>query len=179
MAKLRTDLRMELPGRRRVAMGSWLMVPAFVVAGGLGGFVLARWPDLSPTRLAPQAVNEASMVAVSVQQFPICAGSKRVTCVVDGDTFWLQGTKIRIADIDTPEISKPGCDQEAALGRQATLRMGDLLSAGPFELAPADRDEDVYGRKLRIVMRDGASIGDILVAEGLAHQWRGHQEEWC
>ncbi len=31
----------------------------------------------------------------------------RRTCVVDGDTIWLEGVKIRIADIDTPEISQP------------------------------------------------------------------------
>jgi endonuclease YncB( thermonuclease family) len=53
------------------------------------------------------------------------------------------------------------------------------LSAGPFQLQPIDRDEDVYGRKLRIVERGGHSLGDTLVAEGLAHSWRGHRESWC
>ena len=32
---------------------------------------------------------------------------------------------------------------------------------------------------LRIVERDGASIGQLLVAEGLAHEWRGRRESWC
>jgi endonuclease YncB( thermonuclease family) len=99
--------------------------------------------------------------------------------VVDGDTFWLAGTRIRIADINTPEVGSPGCAAEAALGRQATARLRELLNAGPFELVSIDREEDVYGRKLRIVTRDGSSIGDALVAEGLAHYWRGHQENWC
>jgi micrococcal nuclease len=44
----------------------------------------------------------------------------RRTCVVDGDTFWLEGEKIRIADIDTPEISEPKCDAEYQLGMKAT-----------------------------------------------------------
>ncbi|WP_342780177.1 thermonuclease family protein [Devosia ginsengisoli] len=90
-----------------------------------------------------------------------------------------RGVKIRIADINTPEVSSPACGAEAALGRRATTRLRELLSAGSFELQPADRDEDVYGRKLRVVVRGGHSIGDTLVAEGLAHHWRGYKESWC
>jgi endonuclease YncB( thermonuclease family) len=55
-----------------------------------------------------------------------------------------------------------------------------LLAAGPFELETiGGRDEDLYGRKLRIVTRDGRSIGDQLVAEGLARTWSGRREPWC
>lgn len=32
--------------------------------------------------------------------------------MVDGDTIWLEGLKIRIADIDTPEITSPKCNAE-------------------------------------------------------------------
>lgn len=113
------------------------------------------------------------------QNFDLCAGGKRTSCVVDGDTFWLDGTKIRIADINTPEVSSPQCEAEAVLGRQASRRLAEILSGGAFDLRAADRDEDQYGRKLRIVERDGQSVGLILVAEGLAHEWRGRRESWC
>ncbi|MBJ3783781.1 thermonuclease family protein [Devosia sp. MSA67] len=106
-------------------------------------------------------------------------GSDRITCVVDGDTFWLDGVKYRIADINTPEVSSPQCASEADRGREAGLRLAELLNEGPFTLAPADRDEDRYGRKLRVVERDGRSIGRQLVAEGLAHEWQGRMEGWC
>lgn len=112
-------------------------------------------------------------------QFAVCAGGKRITCVVDGDTFWLDGVKFRIADIDTPEVSKPDCPAEAGLGKTATLRMRDLLSEGSFELVPVERDVDVYGRKLRVVERNGQSLGAVLVAEGLAYTWGSHQQGWC
>jgi endonuclease YncB( thermonuclease family) len=50
----------------------------------------------------------------------------------------------------------------------------------PFEVAPiGGRDEDRYGRKLRIVTRGGRSLGDVLVAEGLARTWTGRREPWC
>ena len=114
-----------------------------------------------------------------VAHFAECAGPARITCVVDGDTFWLNGTKIRIADIDTPEVSNPSCSRELMLGQKATARMRELLNAGPFDLITTDRDEDVYGRALRIVSRNGTSLGDILVREGLAHVWDGSRHSWC
>lgn len=105
---------------------------------------------------------------------------QRYTCVVDGDTFWLEGEKVRIADIDTPEISEPKCDSEYQLGMRATRRLRDLLSQGPFQLERiGDRDVDRYGRSLRIAVRNGQSIGDQLVSEGLARTWSGRREPWC
>ena len=98
--------------------------------------------------------------------------------IIDGDTFSYRGDKIRIADIDTPEV-KGRCAYETQLAAQATARMGVLLRQGPLELKPIDRDEDQYGRKLRIAVRDGGSLGDQLVAEGLARTWSGRREPWC
>jgi micrococcal nuclease len=114
------------------------------------------------------------------KQFSICSGPVRVTCVVDGDTFWLNGTKIRVADIDAPEIGEPKCASEKALGEQAKLRLREMLNAGAFDLAAfGNRDEDKYARKLRVVMRGGQSLGNQLVIEGLARPWTGKREPWC
>ena len=99
--------------------------------------------------------------------------------VIDGDTFDYGGDRIRVADIDTPEL-RGGCAEEIELAARATSRMRALLAEGPFELHPTGgRDEDQYGRKLRIVTRDGQSLGDRLVAEGLARTWTGRREPWC
>jgi micrococcal nuclease len=110
-------------------------------------------------------------------------GSGRVSAsvrVIDGDTFDYGGTRVRIADIDTPEV-RGRCAYEIELAARATARMHTLLDAGPFELhpLPSGRDEDPYGRKLRIVTRGGQSLGDVLVTEGLARTWAGRREPWC
>ena len=55
-----------------------------------------------------------------------------------------------------------------------------LLNEGPFDVVPiGDRDEDSYGRKLRVLTRSGHAIGDRLVSEGLARTWTGRREPWC
>lgn len=113
-------------------------------------------------------------------QFDHCGEARRVTCVVDGDTFWYRGAKIRIADINTPETSQPSCQREARLGEAATRRMIVLLNAGPFTLAAwPGRDVDRYGRKLRVVTRGGQSLGERLTREGLAEAWQGRRGNWC
>ncbi len=98
--------------------------------------------------------------------------------VIDGDTFDYAGERIRIADIDTPEL-RSRCPEEGRLARAASARLEDLLAGGPFELRRLGRDEDRYGRKLRVVVRAGRSLGDTLVAEGLARTWTGRREPWC
>jgi endonuclease YncB( thermonuclease family) len=54
-----------------------------------------------------------------------------------------------------------------------------LLNGGAVSLQAIDRDEDRYGRKLRIVLVDGRSVGDRLVGEGLARPYAGGRKPWC
>ena len=116
---------------------------------------------------------------MSQARFGMCHSGGGTNCVVDGDTFWYQGRKIRIADIDTPETHPPRCAEEARLGAAATERLQDLLNAGPFTLENIDRDTDSYGRALRVVTRGGESLGGVLVGEGLARWYAGGRQPWC
>jgi endonuclease YncB( thermonuclease family) len=107
-------------------------------------------------------------------------GLVRQTCVVDGDTIWLEGVNIRVLDIDAPEISKPNCLTEKALGLRAKSRLLFWLNEGPFEVSRGwGWDQDAYGRKLRYLTRDGVSVGDVLIAEGLAAPWIRRNRSWC
>lgn len=146
---------------------------ATILATGLfasvGAVVGLTVPASTSSRTAAQAATS----------FHICHTGGGTNCVVDGDTAWVNGVKVRVADIDTPETHPPRCKREAELGERATRRLSELLSEGPFELVGIERDEDRYGRKLRVFVRDGRSIGDQLVAEGLARTWEGRRRPWC
>lgn len=118
--------------------------------------------------------------AQSSKYFAACGYFTRDDCVVDGDTFFMNHDKIRIADIDAPETHGAKCAAEAELGMRATKRLRELLNSGPFELRGyGTRDRDRYGRKLRIVVLEGRSIGDIMIDEGLARRWNGTRRPWC
>jgi micrococcal nuclease len=112
--------------------------------------------------------------------FTLCAAARRPNCVVDGDTIRMGGIKIRLEDIDAPEVFSPKCPSELARGNRATERLLELINAGPFQLVrTGTRDEDRYGRKLRTLTRAGHSLGATLIAEGLARLWDGARHPWC
>ncbi len=121
----------------------------------------------------------ASTPLILAAAFALCTDGPRTTCVVDGDTFWIAGEKVRIADINAPETHSPRCSSEASRGEAATRRLIALLNAGPFALEAGVRDTDRYGRLLRVVTRHGRSLGEQLVAEGLAEPWQGRRGDWC
>lgn len=169
---------MNVPGSsrrgRRAGSASYLRRAglALLPLAGLGALVLM--PDTGEAQSRAGGESERAL-------FPLCSGPVRVTCVVDGDTIWYRGTKIRLADIDTPEISRPGCARERDLGQRATERLRQLLNAGAFRLEPppGGRTRDRFGRELRIVTRGGQSLGAVLVSEGLAARWGGPRKAWC
>ena len=136
------------------------------------------WPTTAEALDAAQPVVGPAADGGSAR-FALCGSGPRIDCVVDGDTFWYRGEKIRVADINTPEVGAPQCPREAALGARATARLQALLNAGAFALEPVDRDRDRYGRLLRRVTRGGESLGQVLVREGLAEEWRGSRSSWC
>ena len=111
--------------------------------------------------------------------FGLCHTGGGTNCVVDGDTIWIDGQNVRIADIDTPETQEPRCASELELGNRATARLHQLVNEGEVTLASIDRDTDVYGRKLRIVSVNGVSVGETLVGEGLARWYEGGRKSWC
>ena len=171
--------RRRLPLRMAV-----LLVLGFAVGATISHLRNDGIDPFSTYSLRLPHVSSGAAVGSSSQDaaitFTRCTGAIRINCVVDGDTLWMGGTKIRVADIDTPEIGKPQCQAEKALGEQATRRLIQLVNAGPFELrAWPDRDADRYGRKLRVLLRNGHSLGDVLVSEGLARTWTGRRQPWC
>jgi endonuclease YncB( thermonuclease family) len=154
---------------------SWMRyVPLYIAAVALGGAYGAGVFDGLGNRPA-EAASAAGMRA----SFSFCHIGGGYNCVVDGDTIWLEGQKIRIADIDTPETHDYRCPSEKALGDRATQRLRKLLNDGSVTLQSIDRDEDRYGRKLRIVLVNGTSVGDTLVGEGLARWYGSGRRSWC
>ena len=112
--------------------------------------------------------------------FYFCGTSGLDNCVASGDLFWFHKKAIRLADIAAPGTEDARCAGERDKGFAAKVRLRDLLNAGSFELVDwPNRDEDGRGRKLRVVVRNGHSIGAQMIGEGLVHAAGQAGKPWC
>ena len=112
------------------------------------------------------------------------ASQCKLVAVVDGDTvtIWCGGTvfeRTRLTGYDTPEIFSPQCNSELWLGIRATFALkGALWSADRIVIQPTGRDR--YDRVLARMTVDGRSVGNTLIARGLARPYFGNRRAgWC
>jgi endonuclease YncB( thermonuclease family) len=120
--------------------------------------------------LAASATCASMAMAQSVHAadggWPVCHGGNRaarhVTCVVDGDTWWKNGIKYRMACVDAVELNDPGGiaarDVLRAILARPDARIRDLGIAGR------------YRRELAIVDVGGMTAGAELARNGLARR---------
>lgn len=100
--------------------------------------------------------------------------------IVDGDTIRViappggsiphgGSIRVRLLNIDAPELGRDGHPDECG-AREATERVGSLVSSGDLVWLAADReDRDRFDRPLRAMWtRDGVFVNEVLVQEGLA-----------
>jgi endonuclease YncB( thermonuclease family) len=141
------------------------------------GWAAANQNSSGDGRLTQSTASAVSGVDRRVH-FNMC-GRNRYTCVVDGDTIWLDGQNLRLQSYDTPEPYTDICggQAEVALAKRASARLLDLLNANSFTVDTAG--EDRYGRTLATIRIRGRDVGDILIDEGLARRWPDGREFWC
>lgn len=131
--------------------------------------------------IAALAALATSSAPAAQDHWPICTSGKRNTCIVDGDTFWLQGVKHRIVGYDAPEAGDGArCGQERALADRATQQLQHLMSAPGIQYQV--QGEDRYGRTLTRVMTPQGDIADQMIGLGLGRAYRGgyrDRNQWC
>jgi endonuclease YncB( thermonuclease family) len=88
-----------------------------------------------------------------------------VASVYDGDTLTLtSGERVRLVQIDTPELGSGECYSRAA--RTALLRLTPIGSRITLESDPSLDKVDRYGRILRYVRRGATNVNLRLVEDG-------------
>ncbi len=80
---------------------------------------------------------------------------------IDGDTFTLNGLKIRVGGMDAPELGTPG-------GSEAAHRLAAMLEEGRVTIVP--RSRDIYGRTVADVFMNGENLAERMIAEGYARR---------
>lgn len=135
----------------------------------------------------------AGLVALLLLALPAAAETSwKLTGLrtIDGDTVAGRTTArpgvevtVRLRDVDAPEIAKPRCAAERAVGLKAKARVEALLrrAGGRAELKRMRRDK--YGRVAgEVVLPDRRDLATVLRSEGLVKPWpggRGPKPDWC
>jgi endonuclease YncB( thermonuclease family) len=161
---------------RRDLVTPILVAIAFVAVCSLGWVLVDQLVPTSSNSVA--FASDRSLSGERRVNIGMC-GRDRFTCVVDGDTIWLDGVNLRLQSFDTPEPYKDICGgaAEVALAKRASARLVQLLNNNAFDVQTAGADR--YGRTLATIRINGQDVGDILIAEGLARRWPNGHEFWC
>ena len=168
-----SPLRTIRKARRSMRDAVWIAVAVVAVIGAVAG--------LFETGGSPGSDRVASSPSVQSGQ---TARSSPGFSITDGDTVQIHGESkgTRLVGFNTPETYRPRCDQELALGQQATARLQSLVrNADQVDLQlvacacpPGTQGTDAcnFGRSCGVLRVDGRDVGDILIAEGLAVPFR-------
>ena len=113
----------------------------------------------------------------------------QIVRVIDGDTVvthvypWpgmIVETRIRVRGIDTPEI-RGKCEEEKTKARDAKRMTAKLLPSGTkVELRNIKQDKYAGRHDADVILSDGRSLADALIAAGLARPYDGGKRpDWC
>jgi micrococcal nuclease len=117
-------------------------------------------------RAIPLAVLLYVLVGLSAGRLG-AQGRDLVTSIADGDTLTVAGgTRVRLVQIDTPELGSGECYSRAA--RKALERLVPIGSTVRLEADPALDQVDRYGRVLRYARRGTVNVNIALVRAGAA-----------
>lgn len=121
--------------------------------------------------------------------FSAAAVPATVDYVLDGDTFAARvlldeditiTVRVRLADIDTPEINGK-CEREIEMALRARDRLAELLPVGTMVDLRDVADDKYLGRiDARVFTSDGRDVSRILINEKLGRPYDGgRRDSWC
>lgn len=119
------------------------------------------------------ALTALIVARVSGDSGETITGSARAA---DGDTLTLDGHRIRLVGIDTPEMAQI-CTRDGAdwrCGIAARSRLAELLRAGPITCRTQGTDK--YNRWLARCETTEGDLGERMVREGLAVAYGGYAD---
>jgi len=100
---------------------------------------------------------------------------------IDGDTYVCRGERIRVENIDAPELhARCAAELDAALAARLFAQHA-LDGALAIEIrVHTKRPRDRYGRALARVLVDGDDLGELMIEAGLARSYHGERRRsWC
>lgn len=152
---------------------------------GLFQLKTARMPDMAPIRLLiAAALTIPLLAACDPKEKPLAATPPpSITSHVralDSDVLVIDGKHIRLANAYGPEsLLHARCWAESLASDHAAEYVKELIEhARSYEFQPNGKTDE-YNRAYGLVTIDGADLGDILYAQGLAARPTDPRFDWC
>lgn len=118
-------------------------------------------------------LRHAFLTAALILATPLSAGPNGAIRVVDGDTFKIDGTTVRLHAIDAPETDQMCGDSNSpawACGDWVRTKTREMYEGSIARCVATDTDR--YGRTVAKCSVDGRDVGEQLVSNGLAFAYR-------
>lgn len=141
----------------------------------MGALLLVLMRHVLPASTTASAPSIDAPATISTR-FAACDDLDGQACVLATDAYAYQGRRYHLADISAPQLEGAACPQEAALARAGRTALQGMLNGGSFEAHadPADSDPTA-----RILLRDGVSLGQLLILKHYARPWSSKPINWC
>ena len=102
----------------------------------------------------------------------------------DGDTCYVtyQGKKdkVRLLELDTPEISNPQCEREYMLGIEARDYINHLILNGKKIEFETEYNRDFFDRILSHIIVDGENVSKKMISNRLGVVYdKNNKKDWC
>lgn len=170
----RTDPWLNDRQDRRSAIIPVRLVLIAIVLGVLALVLLYNRMPASGAPSAPATSAEAP-TAISTR-FALCDDIAGQACILSAGSYAYQGRRYRIADISAPQLNDAACPLEAEQARRGRSALQAMMNGGRFDAYPDPSDSDP---RARILMRDGVSLGQLMILKHHARPWSSRPIDWC
>jgi endonuclease YncB( thermonuclease family) len=116
--------------------------------------------------------------AIALALLLLATPAAAATYAIDGGTISIDGEKIRVMGVDTPEAYQARCETERRAGEDAKRFTAMALALGPVRIERSGRDG--YGRTLARVWIGNLDLARMLISAGHGREYHGERRRpWC
>jgi hypothetical protein len=174
----------DLGDRAPDPSGAWLhdtqesrtrIVPVGIILVALlmAGVAILLFKDILP---APGGTSSAAGPMTISERFATCDDLTGGACVLSADSYAYKGRRYRVADISVPSQTDAQCPAEAELAQQGRAALAAMMNGGAFDARPDPVDPDPSAK---LLVRDGVSLGQLMILKGHAQPWSPKPINWC
>ncbi|WHO39635.1 nuclease [Sphingobium sp. AP49] len=183
MAQSLYEMGDQSPGRKDAWLNDMderrtgiLPLRMLLVALLLGAVLLLTVRNVLPGGDASAAQPAIDAPTTISTRFAACDEMDGQACILSADSYAYQGRRYHLADISAPHVEGARCPAEADQARRGRTALQAMLNGGPFEARADTADTDPGAR---LLMRDGVSLGQLMILKGYARPWSNTPLDWC